>query len=115
MLNQIKSFCASKSVFHKIFEVADSMMGWFSITSMSWTKNFKLKDRFFAERKSVCWTGRNAEPSQVVVCKNKSVFQNEMFKVDDSKENKEQNDGGVKREGKGRVIKRKLEKERKNA
>ena len=70
---------------------------------------------FFAERKSVCWTGRNAEPSQVVVCKNKSVFQNEMFKVDDSKENKEQNEGGITREGKGRVIKRKLEKERKNA
>ena len=38
-----------------------------------------------------------------------------MFKVNDSKENKEQNDGGVKREGRGRVIERKLEKERKNA
>ena len=36
-----------------------------------------------------------------------------MFKVDDSKENKEQNEGGITREGKGRVIKRKLEKERK--
>ena len=47
------------------------------------------------------------------MCKNKSVFQNEMFKVDDSKENKEQNEGGITREGKGRVIKRKLEKERK--
>ena len=49
------------------------------------------------------------------MCKSKSVFQTEMFKVADSKENKEQNEGGITREGKGRVIKRKLEKERKNA
>ena len=70
---------------------------------------------FFAERKSICLTGRNVESSLVIVCKSKSVFQTEMFKVNDSKETKEQNDGGEKREGRGRVIERKLEKERKNA
>ena len=60
-------------------------------------------------------TGRGVGSGQVVVCRGKSVFQTGMFGVNDSKEDEEQNDGGVKREGRGRVIERKLEKERKNA